>query len=295
MIKKILVKLGQVMFPGGSNRIDHELLAKTNPSLKALQVSLYNKWRTDYEAGHPLPKLEHTGMRIFSQLEEDGLLLYIFSILGMGNRRFVDLGAADGINSNCANLALNWGWEGLFVDGDGEQIDRGKSFYAKHPDTWLYPPKFCCEFIKTENVNDILERNSVTGEIEFLNIDIDGNDYWIWDAIKAVDPKVVMVETHVEFGKEPITVAYDPDYVYPPARHPQYFGAGPTALEKLARKKGYRLVGSNLYGFNTIYIKEGLAEDVFPTVTVDSILKHPRNKERHQLFEPIKDWDYIRV
>lgn len=295
MLKRILRKVGRVMFPDGINTHDLEMLSKTSPSHKAIQVGLYNKWRTDYKAGNPLPELEHTGFRVFSQLEEDGLLLYIFAILGMGNRRFVDLGAADGINSNCANLALNWGWEGLFVDGDDKQIERGKAYHARHPDTWLYPSKFCCEFIKAENINDILISNGITGEIEFLNIDIDGNDYWVWNAIEAIDPKVVMIETHIEFGKEPITVAYDPEYSYPPSQHPQYFGAGPVALKKLAKKKGYRLIGSNRYGFNTIYIKEGLGEDVFPAVTADSILKHPRNEERHKLFEPIKDWDYVRV
>lgn len=283
------------MFPAGSQVVDHELLAKSGPVIKAQQVDLYTRWRSDYLAGRPLPQLNETGLRVFSQLEEDGLLLYIFSILGMGGRRFVDLGGADGINSNCANLALNWGWSGLFVDGDAQQIARGKAFYASHPDTWLHPPVFCCDFIKAENVNSIIEDSGMVGEIDFLNIDIDGNDYWVWEAIEVVQPKVVMVETHVEFGMEPILVGYNPDYAYPPAGNPQYFGAGVVAMESLARKKGYRLIGANNYGFNTIYIKEGLAEDVFPAVPVDTVLKHPRNKERQKLFEPIKDWEYVRV
>ena len=65
----------------------------------------------------------------------------------------------------------------------------------------------------------------------------------------------------------------------------------PVAMEKLARRKGYRLVGANRLGFNTIYIREGLAPTL-PPVSVESILSHPRNKERAVLFEPIKDWKY---
>lgn len=87
-----------------------------------------------------------------------------------------------------------------------------------------------------------------------------------------------------------IVVPYDKDYVYP-GRHPDYHGASPIAMEKLARRKGYRLVGANRFGFNTIYVREGLAP-ALPSVSVESILSHPRNKERAVLFEPIRDWEY---
>jgi hypothetical protein len=63
-------------------------------------------------------------------------------------------------------------------------------------------------------------------------------------------------------------------------------------MEKLARRKGYRLVGANRYGFNAIYVREGLAP-MLPTVSVDSVLSHPRNMQRAVLFEPIKDWEYV--
>jgi hypothetical protein len=58
-------------------------------------------------------------------------------------------------------------------------------------------------------------------------------------------------------------------------------------MEKLARRKGYRLIGANRLGFNTIYLREGLAP-ILPTVSVESILSHPRNRERALLFEPIQ-------
>ncbi|MCX5829848.1 MAG: hypothetical protein NTV58_17915, partial [Deltaproteobacteria bacterium] len=127
-----------------------------------------------------------------------------------------------------------------------------------------------------------------------MSMDIDGNDYWIWDALTVVEPRVVIIETHIEFGMNSIVVPYDKDYVHP-GKHPEYFSASPGAMEKLARKKGYRLVGANNYGFNTIYIKDGIGEDILPAVSVENILQHPRNKERQKLFEPIKDWEYIHV
>jgi hypothetical protein len=229
-----------------------------------------------------------------SQFEEDGLLLYIFAGIGVESHSFVDLGSSDGINSNCANLAINFGWHGLFIDGDDRKIKKGRRFYENHPDTILYPPKFIQAFIQRENVNELIQSAGYSGTVDLLSIDLDGNDYWIWDALTVIEPRVVIIETHIEFGLNSIVVPYDKDYVYP-GKHPDYHGASPVAMAKLAESKGYRLVGANNYGFNTIYIKKGIGEEIFPAVPVESILSHPRNKERKKLFEPIKDWLYEEV
>jgi hypothetical protein len=238
--------------------------------------------------------LKDTGFRNYSQFEEDGILMYIFATIGTKNKTFVDIGSGDGINSNCANLAINFGWDGLFIDGNEKNIERGTPFYKNHPDTWAYPPKFVNAFIKAENINTLIKDAGFTGEIDLVSSDIDGNDYYIWKALEIVQPRVVIVETHIEFGFNSIVVPYDPNYHYP-GKHPDYHGASPVAMAKLAKQKGYRLVGANGYGFNTIYIKNGIAEDIIPEVSVEEILQHPRNKERFKLFEPIKDWEYVQV
>ena len=238
--------------------------------------------------------IKDAGIRVFSQFEEDGLILAIFGLIGTSNKTFVDLGSSNGINSNCANLAINFEWNGIFIDGNQEEINKGREFYKNHPDTWISPPQFKHAFIQRENINDLLKEEGISGEIDLLSIDLDGNDYWIWDAIEVISPRVVILETHIEFGMNSIVVPYDKDYFYP-GKHKDYHGASPVAMNKLANKLGYRLVGANSYGFNTIYVKNGVGEDVLPKITVKSNMWHPRNKEREKLFEPIKDWEYINV
>ena len=257
------------------------------------QRNLIASWRQCYNAGIVL-SLREVGFRVFSQFEEDGILLYLFTLLGTSNQVFVDLGSADGINSNCANLAINHGWTGLFVDGNQRDIQRGRDFYAKHPLTREHQPVFAHEMICRENINEIIQQSGIVGQVDLLSIDIDGNDYWIWDALECISPRVVIIETHVEFGTRPIVVPYNRDYVYP-GKHPQYHGASPVAMEKLARKKGYRLVGANNYGFNAVFIRDDLAKEIFPEVAVESILIHPRNKERYALFDEIQDWQFVTV
>lgn len=279
--------------PLRTERSEMLLAAKAAADVKVAQRALFNYWQQETGAGKRW-SLGDVGFRNYSQFEEDGILLYIFAAIGVASRTFIDIGAGDGINSNCANLAVNFGWDGLFIDGNEANVSRGKASYARHADTWAYPPKFVRAFVQRENINQVIEEQGFSGTVDLASIDLDGNDYWIWDALSAVDPRVVMIETHIEFGMNSIVVPYDKDYVYP-GKHPQYHGASPVAMAKLAAKKGYRLVGSNGYGFNTIYVKRGVGEDVLPEVSVESILSHPRNAERYRLFEPISDWEYVSV
>ncbi|MCW1309085.1 MAG: hypothetical protein QXZ25_04515 [Candidatus Bathyarchaeia archaeon] len=139
-----------------------ELENKSNSEVKVQQVALYNYYRQVLEQGKRIG-LSDVGFRVFSQFEEDGILLYIFAAIGMGNRTFIDIGSGDGINSNCANLAINWGWYGLFIDGNLSNIERGKAYYAKHPDTALYPPKFVHAFVTRENINELIEHAGFKG------------------------------------------------------------------------------------------------------------------------------------
>jgi len=138
------------------------LAAKNSPSVKTQQVALFHYYQQAIRDGKRL-NLDETGYRVYSQFEEDGILLYIFSAIGMGNRTFIDIGAGDGINSNCANLAVNFGWKGLFIDGNPENIERGRRYYTTNPDTCLYPPTFVNAFVQRENINELIRDNGFAG------------------------------------------------------------------------------------------------------------------------------------
>jgi hypothetical protein len=263
-----------------------------SPFLKASQVQLYTYYRALTKQRAPLPTLSETGYRVYSQFEEDGMLLFLFAVLGTKNKLFVDIGSADGINSNCANLAINFGWHGLFIDGNSEHIESGRKYYSSHPDTFLYPPKFVCSMVTRENVDRLIRDAGFAGEVDLLSIDIDGNDYWIWDGLECIQPRVVIIETHVELGYNNVVVPYKKDYVYPP-NPADYFGASAIAMAKMAKSHGYRLVGAIRFGFNTIYVKGQEGADLIPEASVDSILQHPRTKERFELFEAIKHMPFV--
>jgi hypothetical protein len=268
--------------------------SRTSPQTKIALRHLYHYYTDRARNGTPL-NIPDTGLRIFSQFEEDGILLAIFATIDVKMPGvFVDIGSGDGINSNCANLALNLGWNGVFIDGNSSNIKKGRKFYNNHPDTWGYPPQFVEALISKDNINEVIQKAGIVDKVDLLSIDLDGNEYWIWEALTCIKPRVVIIETHTEFGFESIVVPYNPSEQYP-GLHPHYHGASLIAIKKLAEKKGYRLVGSNLYGFNTIHIRNDICENLIPSISVEKILNMPRNVERMKVFDEIKDWKYIRV
>lgn len=267
--------------------INHRL----DPNVRIEQFRLVDMYRQGLRSNQ-LPDIRETGFKMFSQFEEDGLLLYIFSLIGFTNRTFIEFGSDDGINSNSANLYYNHDFTGLFIDADSKAIERGRYFYNKYKNPATTPPIFVNAKITAENINQLIKEAGFEGEIGLLSIDIDGNDYWVWKAIDVVSPQVVIIETHNEFGMNDIIVPYDPNYAYP-GKHPDYHGASPVAMTKLAKKKGYRLIGSNELGFNFIYLREDLLPEVLPEVKVESLLQHPSNKAAQARFEQIKDWEYV--
>ena len=269
----------------------YKVKSRFSATIRAEQESLVTKHQRDLE-DKSLPELKETGFKLFSQFEEDGLLLYIFSLIGMTNRTFIEFGGDDGINSNSANLYYNHDFDGLFIDGNEQALARGRYFFKRHANKRMKQPIFKQAFITAENINHLIKESGFEGEIGLLSIDIDGNDYWVWKAINIVNPQVVIIETHNEFGMNDIIVPYDPDYFYP-GKHPTYHGASPVAMTKLSNKKGYRLVGANELGFNLIYVRNDLVASTLPEVTVESLLQHPSNNEARARFEEVKDWKYI--
>ncbi len=169
------------------------LLRVQEAALRAEQVGLGLRYRELVRSGGDLPSLREVGFRVFSDTDEDGILPYLFSVVGATDRRFVDIGASSPWGSNTANLIRHHGWTGLLAEGDPRTVAATTRAYAQDPDL-RYPPQVVHSFVTAENVNDLLRDHGMTGEIDLLSIDIDGMDYWVWESVDAVNPRVVVIE-----------------------------------------------------------------------------------------------------
>ncbi|MFA4981715.1 MAG: hypothetical protein WC592_04520 [Candidatus Omnitrophota bacterium] len=277
------------------------LLKQENYSSAVCQLQLKLAYKLFAESKNRLPGIDEVGFKVFSQTDEDGILLYIFSIIGAAIKKSVEICAGDGIECNTANLIINHGWHGLLVDGNETLVKEGQEFYKKNIHTWIYPPVFVHSWITRDNVNEIIKKNGFMGEIDLLSIDMDGMDYWIWEAISVINPRVVVIEYQDIIGPDKaLTAPYKDDfnaYTYPLTRGmPNFCGASLPALVKLAKKKNYRLVGCNKYGYNAFFIRYPFGEKEIPEIPIQECFKHPKVlwgiKER---FLTVKDFPWVEV
>src|SRR4249919_2206115 len=240
-----------------------------DPAAQIGQILLRLQYQDLARRGVDLPALQDVEFRCHSQNGEDGILLYIFALLGTTNRKVVEICAGDGIECNAANLLVNHGWNGLLFDGDAEQVARGRAFYATCRNTWVAPPTFVNAWITTDAVNGLVADHGFSGPVDLLSLDVDGNDYWIWKALDCVTPRVVVLEFNAGFGPDvSVSMSYQPDFRVDYTVQPYRCGASLSAFVKLARAKGYRLVGVHSRGFNAFFVRNGIGDAVLPERSV---------------------------
>ncbi len=199
--------------------------------------------------------------RLHSQNGEDGILLFLFTRIGTAGCRFVEFGVGDGRECNSANLSLNLGWTGLLMDGGRENVITGRRYYAQRLGEDQAAVKIVEAWITRENINQLISDAGMTGEIDLLSVDIDGNDYWVWKEINVVNPRVVVVEYNASFGKtDSVTIPYNASFVRRRAHTSGFYhGASLRALVNLGKTKGYRFVGCDSFGINAFFVREDLA------------------------------------
>ena len=171
---------------------------------------------------------------MYSQFDQDGVLEYIFNLIGVTNKYFVEFGSNGCIKGggNTAYLREQFNMDGLLMDG------------SEHPYGIKGKPDFerKIEFIKAENINELFNKYSVPSSFDFLSIDIDGEDYYVMDAINLdkFKPRVICIETNWHIAP-PIKVVqhHNPNHVWS-GNH--IFGCSPQAMLELLNSKGYTVV-----------------------------------------------------
>lgn len=190
---------------------------------------------------------------VFSQWGDDGIIQYLIHTIGITNKTFIEFGVENYREANTRFLLINNNWKGLVIDGS----DKNIQFIKNDAISWNYSLNAVAKFITKENLNSLIENNGFKGEIGLLHIDVDGNDYWLWESLNIVNPEIVIMEYNSVFGnKSAISVPYKADF-YVTNEHFSnlYFGASLKAMEHLAIQKGYTLVGSNSNGNNAYFVR----------------------------------------
>lgn len=224
--------------------------------------------------------LEEVEFKVFSEWGEDGIIQYLINNVEINSKVFIEFGVENYKESNTRFLLINNLWKGLIIDSDKDYINLIK----KDEIYWRYDLTAVNAFITRENINSIIVNNGFKGKTGILSIDIDGNDYWVWEKIDSVDPAIVICEFNSLLGSiYPVSIPYDPDFIRTTAHFSNlYFGASLPALIKLAEKKGYDFVGSNSAGSNAFFVKKELSGNLKKYSVKDGFKKIGARQSRNK-------------
>jgi hypothetical protein len=211
-----------------------------------------------------LDSLWDAEFRVSSQWGEDGIIEWLVHNLNDMPETFMEFGVENYCEANTRFLLQHRNWRGLVIDGSGENVD----YIRQDPISWRHDLTAVFAFVTRDNINSIISGAGFEGELGILSIDIDGVDYWIWEAIDCVNPHILIVEYNSVFGdRVALSVPYRPDFVRGRAHYSNlYYGLSIRAAEFLAAKRGYSFVGTNSAGSNAFFVRNDRVKEILKRV-----------------------------
>lgn len=271
-------------------------------SVRAQKV--VRKWRReDTDNWPPTAHSDQSGLQRYeyswlSQNGEDGIIRYLFAEVGYESRYFVEFGFG-ARQCNALRLMIHEQFRGLMMDGSAEQCDFFNRAAAKLkvPDV-----KAIHTLVDLDNLESLIADSNVPPDIDFLSIDVNGNDYWFWEKLDVISPRIACIEYNSGLGPEwSCTIPYAADFERFSV-HPSGFFAGASlrALETLGEKKGFRLVGCDSTGTNAFFLRDDIDAPQIPTLTAREAYKPHANwvgrgiSEAEQL-EIMRSMPYVEI
>lgn len=227
----------------------------------------------------PIDSLRKVEFRVFSQWGEDGIIQYLINNVPIESRSFIEFGVQRYTESNTRFLLMNDDWDGLVIDGSADDIRYIRQDWVVHGRHNL-TAVHC--LLTRENINETFAKAGFVGDIGVLSIDVDGIDYWLWDALSIVSPRIVVCEYNSVFGSEAaVTIPYSPTFQRTEAHFSNlYFGASLPALCSLAERKGYDFVGSGSSGINAFFVKKGLSHGLRKFTAKEGYIQSKQRESR---------------
>jgi|GEM_PF-746021 len=223
---------------------------------------------------YPFPLPTHTYhaycKNVYSQNGEDGILEQLIKELGISAGTFCEFGAADGIRtSNTFNLMQKYHFSGVAIEADYSEYEICTKHYAQFPQVKVYHGSVFYDDPEYD-LHAWLTKAGLPYDFDILSIDIDGDDYYVWEGLTDFMPKIVLLEANSyrdpvcdELPGHPSKVTPDILKRWNPVR----VGVGCSFLAgvKLGLKKGYIPVA---YTGNIVFVRKDLIHKLteFPYV-----------------------------
>jgi len=211
----------------------------------------------------------------------------VFNKIGTTNKHCVEFGVYNFYDDHTSKIVKQDGWSATYIECDEHQ------YHQIVFNCMTYPVQVVKSFITAENINQVFAQGNCPKEFDFLSIDVDGMDYWLWKALEY-RPRVVFIEYNGV--KAPGTLAvppYNADYVWNGTR---YMGSSLESITKMANEKGYELYGCDQWGATAFYIvKEEFHKLGIEDNSVEKIFVHANYGVEADGGHPGPDGEYLEI
>jgi hypothetical protein len=180
--------------------------------------------------------IEARARNVYSQFGEDGLIEAVFEKIGLKNKWAFEVGAHDGSYLSNTRRFREQGWHCLLVESGAQQFNKL---------ALLASDRVHCvnEHINPTSLDRLLSDCGAPNDMDFGCIDIDGQDYWVWDGMRVHEPRVMLVEFCLR-----------EEHDIPPLGDTSMRQATFEPLRRLGVSKGYTPVARTYV--NTIFVKD---------------------------------------
>mgnify|MGYP000430366181 CR=1 FL=1 len=171
---------------------------------------------------------------IFSQFGEDGIIEEILNRLGRNSDKFCcEFGASDGeYLSNVYNLILNKNFKGVLIEADPKKFKN----LLRNKNKNILPINKLVSFVGKNILDNILLEQNFKKDFDILSIDVDGNDYHIFEKINQFKPKIIIIEYNPTIPNE-VEFIQKKDFNISQ-------GSSAKSLFNLAKRKNYSLIAA---------------------------------------------------
>src|SRR3989338_546574 len=204
------------------------------------------------------------GSNVTSEHGEDGVIKRIFEIIGTESRSCVELGALNGVHgSNVWQLVKKEGWSGVLIEADRTYFEKLQQEFA---DT--QSAECINAFVSFEGstyLDNLLAKTNLPKHFDLFSLDIDGNEYHLWDSLKKYRPRVMLVEFNPSIPNDVVFIQ--------PRDMSLFQGSSLMAFVELGKRKGYGLVAANetnaFFVMKELFPKFGIADNSIDTLHTD--------------------------
>lgn len=199
----------------------------------------------------------------YSNSGEDGILDYLLSVCKSKNKKFIEIGSANGLSNNTAYLAIIKSFSGIMIEGGAYNCFLSKLLYRRLN---RYDVKTINMFVTLKNIIEVVDN---FGELcpDVLSIDIDGMDYHILKKLLeyGVAPKIIIVEYNSNYGPDlEVTIPYSDFFDYSKAHATRlYYGVSYKAWVNLLNLFGYELIDTDSSGVNAFFASRSFFDQDF--------------------------------